>query len=178
MNRWLIIKQLDKQLKEWQTVSRKYSRPRVGWVKALREALSMSAEQLAHRLQLKRGRIAQLENAEIHDAVTLRTLREVAEAMECEFVYAIVPKDKSTLESIIEARAEQIAKERVARVAHSMSLEAQAVEATVLKDQEKELAKSLLEHLNKKFWGEAIKKALDDHYAPGAQEEKKKKLIP
>lgn len=147
-----MIKQLDKQLKEWQSVSIKYGRPRAGWVKAVRTALSMSMEQLAGRLGLTRARIAQLEKAEIHDAVTLRTLREAANVMECEFVYAIVPKDRSTLEDILKTRAEQIAKERVARVAHSMSLESQSVEADNLENQKEELAKSLMEHLNKKFW--------------------------
>ena len=151
---WLMIEQLDKQLKEWQAVSRKYGRPRGGWVKTLREALSMSVEQLANRLRLSRSRIAQLENAEIHDAVTLRTLREVANALECEFVYAIVPKNHSSLESIIKTRAEQVAIERIARVAHSMSLEAQSVDNNILKKQKELLTKSLTEHFNKKFWAD------------------------
>jgi predicted DNA-binding mobile mystery protein A len=151
-SRWLTIKQLDRQLKEWQAVSKKYGRPRDGWVKTLRVALSMSAEQLASRLGLTRSRITQLENAEIHDAVTLRTLKEAANAMECEFVYAIVPKNQTSLEDIIKRRAEQIAKERVARIAHSMSLEAQSVDTDILKKHKEDLAKNLMEHLNKKFW--------------------------
>lgn len=151
-NRWLTIKQLDKQLKEWQAVSKKYSRPRNGWIKTLRTTLNMSAEQLAKRLGLTRARIAQLENAEINDAVTLRSLREAANAMECDFVYAIVPKNNSTLESIIKKRAEQIAKERVARTAHSMSLEAQSVDKDSLKNQTEEITKSLIENINKKIW--------------------------
>ncbi|MDR3476862.1 MAG: mobile mystery protein A [Gammaproteobacteria bacterium] len=149
---WLTIKQLDKQLKEWQTVSKQYGVPRAGWVKTLRTALSMSAEQLADRLGLTRSRINQLESAEIHDAVTLRSLKEAANAMECEFVYAIVPKNQSSLEDIIKKRAEQIANERVTRVAHSMSLEAQSVDADILKRQKDELTQSLIENLNKKFW--------------------------
>jgi predicted DNA-binding mobile mystery protein A len=155
-NRWLAIKQLDKQLKEWRAVSNKYGRPRAGWVKTLRVALSMSAEQLANRLRLTRSRITQLENAEIHDAVTLRTLKEVANAMGCEFVYAIVPQHNSTLEKIIKTRAEEIAKERVTRVAHSMSLESQSVNEDILKKQKQELVKNLMEHLNKKFWAISV----------------------
>ena len=151
-NQWLAIKQLDKQLKEWQTVSNKYGKPKAGWVKTLRETLSMSAEQLANRLGLSRARIAQLENAEAHDAVTLRTLKDTANAMECEFVYAIVPKGNSSLEDIIKTRAAKIAKERVARVAHSMSLESQTVDTHLLKYKKDELTKNLIEHLNKKFW--------------------------
>lgn len=157
-NQWLTIKQLDRQLKEWQTVSNKYGKPRAGWIKTLREALSMSSIQLAHRLKLSRARIVQLENAETHDAVTLRTLRETADALGCELVYALIPKGSSTLEDIIKTRAEQVAKERVAYVAHSMSLESQSVDADMLQLQKDELAKNLTEHLNKKFWATPEKK--------------------
>lgn len=147
-----MIKQLDKQLKAWRVVSEKYGTPRVGWIKTLRVALSMTAEQLAKRLGLTRSRIKQLENAEIHGAVTLRTLKETANAMGCELIYAIVPKGNSTLESIIKRQAEQIANERVTRVAHTMALEDQAVDVDTLKNQKEELARNLIEHLNKKFW--------------------------
>lgn len=175
-NQWLTIKQLDRQLKEWQTVSQKYGMPRAGWVKTLRIALNMSVEQLANRLGLTRSRITQLENAETHNAVTLRTLREVANAMECEFVYAFVPKGHSTLEGIIKTRAEQIAKERVARVAHSMSLEAQSIDANILKKQKEEITKSLMEHLNKKFWSTSEKQT-DTQEEIIQQENILKKLI-
>jgi predicted DNA-binding mobile mystery protein A len=154
-NQWLTIRQLDNQLKEWQAVGKKYGKPRAGWIKTLRVALSMSAEQFAERLGLTRGRINQLENAEIHNSVTLRTLKDAANALGCELIYAIVPKGSSTLEEIIKKRAEEIAKERVARVAHSMSLEEQTVDVDTLKFQKDELAKRLMEHLNKKFWAES-----------------------
>lgn len=156
-NQWLTIKQLDQQLKEWQALGKKYGKPRAGWIKTLRVALSMSSEQFANRLGLTRGRINQLENAEIHDAVTLRALKEAANALDCELIYAVVPKENLTLESIIKTRAEQIANERVARVAHSMSLEEQAVGIDTLKFQKDELVKSLMEHLNKKFWSSTEK---------------------
>lgn len=151
-NQWLTIRQLDTQLKEWQAIGKKYSRPRAGWIKTLRVALSMSAEQFAERLGLTRGRVNQLENSEIHDAITLRTLREAANALGCEVIYAIVPKGNSTLENIIKIKAEQVAKERIESVAHSMSLEAQTVDSNNLKIQKDELAKNLAENLNKKFW--------------------------
>lgn len=147
-----MIRQLDKQLNEWQLVRRKYGTPRAGWIKTLRVALSMSTEQFASRLGLTRGRVNQLENAEVHHSVTLRSLNEAANALGCELIYAIVPKGSSTLEGIIKTRAEQVAKERIASVAHSMSLEAQSVNADMLKIQKDELAKSLVEHLNKNFW--------------------------
>ena len=147
-----MINQLDRQLKEWQEVRNKQGKPRAGWIKTLRIALNMSVEQFASRLGLTRGRINQLENAEVHNAVTLRTLKEAANALGCELIYAIVPKGNSSLEDIIKTQAKQVAKERVARVAHTMSLEAQSVDANALKTQQDELTKSLIEHLNKKLW--------------------------
>ena len=157
-NQWLTIKQLDRQLKEWQVLNHKFGMPRIGWIKTLRTALSMSAEQFANRLALTRARVNQLESGEVNDAVTLRTLREAANALGCELVYAIVPKGNSTLEEIIKIRAEQVAEERVASVAHSMTLESQTVETDMLQMQKDELAKNLMQHLNKKFWAAPEKK--------------------
>jgi predicted DNA-binding mobile mystery protein A len=151
-NHWLTIQQLDQQLKEWQAVSNKYGKPRAGWIKTLRVALMMSAEQFAKRLGLSRARVNQLESAETHDAVTLRTLREAANALGCELVYAIVPKGGSTLEGIIKTRAEEIAKERVVQVAHSMSLENQSINVATLEHLKEEIAINLIQHLNKSFW--------------------------
>lgn len=151
-NQWLTIHQLDRQLKEWQAIRNKYGKPKPGWVKTLRIALSMSAEQLASRLGLTRGRITQLENAETQNAVTLRTLEEAANALGCELIYAIVPKGNSTLEEILKRKANQVAKERMARVAHTMTLEAQSVDTSTLEIQKDELAQSLIKHLNKKLW--------------------------
>lgn len=151
-NQWIIISQIDRQLKEWQAVKNKYAKPRDGWIKTLRLAFGMSAEQLANRLGLTRGRIVQLETAESNETVTLKTLNEAASALGCELVYAIVPKHNGTLQNIIETRAEQVAKEQVARVAHSMSLEAQTVNANTLKTQQEELKRNLQHQINKKLW--------------------------
>lgn len=159
-NQWLIINQLDQQLKEWQLAG-KHGRPKTGWIKTLRKALNMSSLQLAARLRLTRARIVKLESAETHDAVTLRTLRETADALGCELVYAIVPKGNSSLEDIIKNRAKQIVKEHMENVAHSMSLESQSVNADMLQFQKNEFARNLLDHLNKKFWGTPNKRQTD-----------------
>lgn len=163
---WLTIKQLDSQLKEWKIVSNKYGKARDGWIKTVRMALCMSREQLAQRLGLTRARINQLENAEVHDAVTLRSLRDAADALGCELIYAIVPKGNSTLENIIKARAEQITNETIASVAHSMSLEQQSINNDYLNNQKKSLAKNLVDNLNKKIWTSSVqpdRKKRDSH---------------
>lgn len=155
-NQWLMIKQLDQQLQMWKKAARTSTNPRIGWIKAIRLALNMTADQFAIRLGVKRARVNQLEKAEVNDAVTLRSLRDAADALGCEVVYAIVPKNHQTLEDILRARAQQIAKERIARVSHSMALEAQTIDKDNLKNQQEDLIRSLLENLNKKFWSDKL----------------------
>jgi len=56
--------------------------------------------------------VAYLERSELDGGITLKKMKEVAEAMHCRFVYAIVPaggKDES-IEMIIEQEAETIAR--------------------------------------------------------------------
>jgi predicted DNA-binding mobile mystery protein A len=149
-NHLLMVRQLDRQLKEWRSLRVKYQPPKTGWVRAIRKALGMTAEQLAKRLGLQRTRIVQLELAETQDAITLRSLRNAAAAMECELIYALVPKD--SLENILKTKAFELATEQVNRVSHSMSLEDQALEEDQQKEQILQLAKDLLEGPLKKLW--------------------------
>ena len=79
------------------------ARPSRGWVKAIREALGMTAHQLGARIGVSQSRIARIERDEVEDALTLATLRRVAEGLNCTLVYALVPNDP--LEEIINARA-------------------------------------------------------------------------
>lgn len=101
--------------------------PAKGWIRAVREALGMSGRQLARRLKVSQPRVHRLEQDEPSGAVTLRTMRQVAEALDCTFVYALVPR--SSLEETVRAQARLAAAERLKRVAHTMLLEAQGLSA-------------------------------------------------
>lgn len=154
-NQWLTLNQLDRQIEEWQAISQRYGYPRAGWIKTLRKTLGMTAQQLAVRLGVTRARIVQLEDAEKHDAITLRTLKKAAEAMGCELIYAIVPKKSQqgkTLKDIITTKATELAETTVANVSHSMSLEKQSIEKNQQKEQKEALTKKLLEGSFKKLW--------------------------
>jgi hypothetical protein len=72
--------------------------------------------------------------------------------MNCELVYAFVPKGRSTLENIIKDRVNKIAEEKVAYVAHSMALEDQSVSDEILKMHKEILAKELMQNPSKKIW--------------------------
>ena len=58
--------------------------PPRGWAKAIREALGMTTRQLAKRMGAAPSRVSAIEKAEMTGAITLKTLRETAEAMDLE----------------------------------------------------------------------------------------------
>lgn len=115
---------LDQRFGTLQPVGR-FSAPARGWIKAIREGLGMSAEQLGQRLSIKQPSVVALEQSEAKGAIQLATLRRVAQAMDCTLVYALVPNQP--LETIFRDRARSVARKRRAAIEHSMLLEDQAV---------------------------------------------------
>ncbi len=53
----------------------------------------MSKVDLASRLGVIKQRVTRIEKDEVQEKLTLETMNRVAEALGCEFIYAIVPKD-------------------------------------------------------------------------------------
>jgi predicted DNA-binding mobile mystery protein A len=66
--------------------------PKEGWVRTVRKALGMSGAQLAGRLGLSRNRISVLERKEVESEITLNQLRDLAEQLNCDLTYALVPR--------------------------------------------------------------------------------------
>ena len=67
-----------------------------------------------------------IEESEANGTIQLKTLRRVAEALDCVVVYALVPK--SSLTEMVDHRAREIALQALGRVSHSMALEDQRVD--------------------------------------------------
>src|SRR3984885_15516592 len=120
----LRLKQLDRSLAAFRA-ARATSRPLKGWIRALRQALGISSGELARRLGTSRQLPLQMEKAEAEDRITLKSLRAAANALDCDLVYALVPRADS-MQELIENRARSEAKNRVLGVEHSMALENQA----------------------------------------------------
>ena len=116
--------QLDTRFKTFGPRNR-YAPPVRGWIKAVREALGMSMEQLAGRLKIKQPSLVHLEQSEAKGTIELATLRRVAEALDCTLIYALVPNQP--LETTIRARARAFTRQRRQHVEHSMLLEDQKV---------------------------------------------------
>lgn len=130
-----IREQLEKTL-EGLSQQGKNIRPVKGWIRSIREAIGMSGRQLAERMEVTAPRIAELEKAETHGNITLKSLRRAAEAMDCELVYAIVPK--TDFESSLRTQAKKAAKQNLKVVSHTMRLEAQGL---TLKEEKNQLEK-------------------------------------
>jgi len=76
--------------------ARGFPAPRVGWLKMSRTHAQLSTREVGRRLKVSHQAISQFELAERRGRISLANLRRVAEAMGCELVYGIVPKEKPT----------------------------------------------------------------------------------
>jgi predicted DNA-binding mobile mystery protein A len=138
--------QLDQRFHELGAVKR-YAPPVRGWIRAIRQALGMSMEQLADRLKIKQPSLAALEQSETRGSIELATLRRVAEALDCTLVYALVPN--KPLETMVRDRARAFARKRREHIEHSMLLEDQKVTGT---DVEARLDEIVRETNPRLFW--------------------------
>lgn len=150
-SRALARRHLDARLSNLRN-SPELARPPRGWLKALREALGMTADQFGKRLGVSQPRISQLEVDEKIGSVTLKTLREAAEALECELVYALVPT--RPLEEILRERAQKVADRQLNRVSHTMTLENQGLDHRSQMAARERLIEDLLRGNPKCLWDE------------------------
>ena len=137
---------LDERFRELGPVNR-YSPPVRGWIKAVREALGMTTEQLGKRLGIKQPTLVAIEQSEVKGSIELATLRRVAEALDCTLVYALVPN--KPLEVAVRERAGAFLRKRRAPIEHSMLLEDQRVKS---KDAEARLDEIVRETNPRLFW--------------------------
>ena len=123
--RQLRIVQLERALKPF-LILKDSPRPKKGWIRAIREATGITLREMAKRLGKVPSLALYLENSEADYRITLKNLREAADALDCQLVYALVPKEGS-IQDLSEKRARAKATESVRAVEHTMALEDQAV---------------------------------------------------
>jgi predicted DNA-binding mobile mystery protein A len=146
LGRWALDTQL-KPLRDMEPLIR----PGRGWIKAIREAIGMTTGQFARRLGVSQPRVAALEKAEADGVVTLKSLRQAAEALDCDFVYALVPR--KPLEQVVKDRARDVAERQLARTDQTMRLENQAVSKARMARARDELAAELLRS-DRRLWAD------------------------
>jgi len=145
--RW---KQLERQLSPLRQVASIPPTPKGGWIKSIREAYGMSLETLGGRLKTSRQGAHQLEVSERRESIPLKRLRLVAEALECELVVLLIPREP--IDQIIQSRALTAAKGKLGRTAHTMALESQSVEERHLTEMAVELAQRMIDRNDQMIW--------------------------
>lgn len=99
--------------------------PTGGWIAAIREALGMSASDFAARMGVSPAAITKLEANERRRTIQVDTLQRAAAALECELVYALVPR--KPLQEIVDEQRLRVLSAMHARTQQHMRLEAQEV---------------------------------------------------
>jgi predicted DNA-binding mobile mystery protein A len=119
----LLIQQLERKM-GFLPRSSSSSIPPSGWINSIRKALGISAQQLANKLNVSRQGVIDMEKREIEGAITIKSLKEIAQKLDMDLVYGFVPKSGS-LEVYIETKARELAEKIVNRTSNSMKLEDQ-----------------------------------------------------
>ena len=145
----LIREQLDQTLKRFK-VLQAMDMPQRGWLRAIRDALGMNGRQFALRMGVSPARVSKLESDEIAGAVTLKTMRKAAEALDCTLVYALVPR--VSLEDTVKKRITLYAQQRLARISHTMALEDQELSTGGKKKALQAMEEKLLFNIPKSLW--------------------------
>ena len=139
------LRMLDDHLSE----VRVCDRPSGGWIRAVRTSLGMSVRQMAERMGITQQSASRLEKNETDDAITLRSLRRAAEALDCRLVYVLVPNEGG-LGDIVRRQALRKARDIVDPVNRTMMLEAQNVNDT--QEKADQIADELARNPNPRLW--------------------------
>jgi predicted DNA-binding mobile mystery protein A len=119
----LQIQQLNSKMQAFNSL-KQVAPPPTGWIKAIRTAIGMSLLQLGKRLSITKQSVQEIEGREKDGSITIKGLREVANALDMQLIYGFVPKDDS-LEMMIERKAKELATKIVLRTSNTMKLEDQ-----------------------------------------------------
>jgi len=129
---------LERRLAPWRALTpASTARPAGGWVRAIRDALGMSAAELASRMGTSQVAVTKLEASERAEGARLATLTRAANALGCDLVYAFVPR--IPLDAQVRAQAEHVLARDFVSVANSMRLEDQGVTGDAARDTREEL---------------------------------------
>ena len=143
------------QLKTYISTSLKVGRiplPAQGWIRTIREYYGMSVAMLAKRVGLVKSRVTVIEKAELERRITVETLAKFAEALNCDLVYMLVPKEDP--EQFLKQHAEIKANVMIERLRKTMDLEDQGISEKEIARHKKEFIETLLKN-PKSIWRES-----------------------
>lgn len=148
--RALQLQQLNRKMQSFAAL-KELVKPPNGWVKTIRISLGMSMQQLGKRLSITKQGVLDMEKRESEGAITIKSLQQIAHAMDMQLVYGFVPNDGS-LDALIEKRATALATQIVMRTANHMKLENQANSEERIESAIKERAAAIQREMPKILW--------------------------
>ena len=133
------------------TVLQQIIMPPIGWIKAIRNGIGMSMEQLGKKLSITKQAVMDIEKREKEGAITIKSMQEIAKVIDMKFVYGFVP-NAGSLEQMIETRSLEMATKIVQRTSTSMKLEDQVNSKERIEKAIKERAAEILNKTPKILW--------------------------
>jgi predicted DNA-binding mobile mystery protein A len=144
----LRIEQLDSKLGSYANFPEV---PAKGWIQGIRTALKMSFRQLGSRLGIAAQSAQEMEEREQTGNISLKSLREVASALDMKLVYGFVPREAS-FEKMLEKQALSVARKIVMRTDNTMKLEDQRVSTERVEKAVRELADEIKREMPRYLW--------------------------
>lgn len=138
------VKEQLKALKENDLIAK----PPTGWIRYIRDALHMSSKSLAKKLNITPSSITEVENAEVNEGISLKRLRKIADSLNCDLVYYLLPRED--IKTVIENQARYIAQKRVMEANLHMDIEDQSLHQEFIQEQIEDLTQQL--KYSKKLW--------------------------
>ncbi len=111
----------------------------------------MTTRQLAERMEISQATVTEMEKREVSQRITLQTLKRAASALNCNLVYALIPKAAS-LEDTLTQQALLAATSVSGSAIHSMELENQSVSSNETQAQIQEQAEELKQKADRRIW--------------------------
>jgi transcriptional regulator with XRE-family HTH domain len=96
-------RKLDKEMRYYRIAARE-ERPTQELLRTVRRVLGVPVEEIARELKVSKSVVFRLEASERRGRITFKSMTRVANAMGCQMVYALVPRDGGTLEEMAERR--------------------------------------------------------------------------
>jgi predicted DNA-binding mobile mystery protein A len=146
----LQLQQLNSKMRGFASL-KQVAIPPTGWIKAIRTAIGMSMQQLGNKLNVSKQGILDIEKREKDGSITIKSLKEIARALDMQLVYGFVPNDGS-LDALIEKRATELATKIVLRTSNTMKLEDQGNTNKRIEKAIKERAEEIKNEMPKILW--------------------------
>lgn len=145
----MVIEQLDRKLKPFYEI-KNIEVPERGWVYAIRTALNMTLQQLGYKLKITIQGVRDIEKRELSGSISIKSMKEVAKALDMQFVYGFVSNHNS-IEKFIELKAGELAEKRVLKNLNAASENKETSEVEIQREIE-DFAREIKREIPKSLW--------------------------